>query len=51
MFELLYKKGNELLQKLKIETKSVNNNRDIQTSKNFSAIISDELTKRNCKKN
>ena len=39
MSESFYKKGNELLQKLNIQTSSVSSNKDIQTSKNFSAIL------------
>ena len=39
MSELFYKKGNDLLLKLKIQTNSVSSNKDIQVSKNFSAVL------------
>ena len=49
MSEFFYKKGNDLLQKLKIQTSSVTNNKDIQISKNFSAILPTKDTKVNSK--
>ncbi|MFT5874379.1 MAG: hypothetical protein ACI8WT_003340 [Clostridium sp.] len=39
MSALFYQKGNELLAKLKIQTQSVSKNKDIQVSKNFSAVL------------
>lgn len=47
MSELFYKKGNDLLQKLKIQASNVSNNKDIQVSKNFSAILPTKTTKNN----
>ena len=49
MSALFYKKGNDLLQKLKIQTSSVSNNKDIQVSKNFSAVLATKATKVNSK--
>ena len=49
MSPLFYKKGNDLLQKLKIQTSSVTNNKDIQISKNFSAVLLTKDTKVNSK--
>ena len=39
MSVLFYKKGNELLKKLKIKTSTANNTKDIQSSRNFSAVL------------
>lgn len=47
MSALFYKKGNDLLQKLKIKTSSVSNNKDIQISKNFSAVLPTKAIKVN----
>lgn len=47
MSEFFYKKGNDLLQKLKIQTNSVSSNKDIQVSKNFSAVLPTKATKVN----
>lgn len=49
MSALFYKKGNDLLQKLKIQTSSVSNNKDIQSSKNFSAVLHTKGIKANTK--
>ena len=49
MSALFYKKGNDLLQKLKIQTNSVSSNKDIQNSKNFSAVLPTKATKVNVK--
>ena len=45
MSTLFYKKGNDLLEKLKIQTFSVSNNKDIQVSKNFSAVLVTKTSK------
>lgn len=52
MSKTFYDKGNDLLKELKIETQVIRNNKDIQESRNFSAVLStrnshDILSKRN----
>lgn len=45
MSKTFYDKGNDLLKSLKIQTKIIKDNKDIQESRNFSAVLPQKSTR------